>query len=305
MPRLILADPGWSFTHKALLVYDTLLTARKEMALIWRKCSLGFAVLYCANRHSALLNRLLFVLERSHWVGQSRLSCSIILWLEALSLVTAWLAIAAFSALRAYALSGKRPWVLAVVLCFGLVLPVAEIYQRAVMSAFVYKPPRVGCGSTTRGYLETYRFLATGSRACAVIADLLVLAVTLAQTRQARRRPSRSGTQSLSRLLYTDGTVYFAVLFLFNLCDIIFLQLAINGALADLVTVLSVILVARFLLRLRKLSEDDWSQGTALSSVEIGHSRFASASLFNTLGRSVGSEDEPDGGAGASCASAT
>ncbi|KAH9852381.1 hypothetical protein C2E23DRAFT_730966, partial [Lenzites betulinus] len=93
----------------ALLVYDTLLTASREVTLIWTGGFWGYAVLYVAVRYSALSNRLMMILERLQWPGQS--------------------AKVTFSALRVYAISGKRIWLLIIVLCFGLVLPAAELVR--------------------------------------------------------------------------------------------------------------------------------------------------------------------------------
>ncbi|KAL1948824.1 hypothetical protein VTO73DRAFT_10630 [Trametes versicolor] len=152
-----------------------------------------------------LLNRLMLILERLRWTGQS------------------------------------------------------QLYQRIELDVYLYKPPLHGCGTSSIIPLSTYQIrkcrsdvvvqplksyrarelVATGARASAIISDMLVLTVTLYQAYKIYGPGRQEGAVPLSKFLYRDGSVYFAVLFLFNLCDIIFLQLAINGALADLVTVLS------------------------------------------------------------------
>ncbi|KAI0821890.1 hypothetical protein BC628DRAFT_785475 [Trametes gibbosa] len=143
----------------ALLVYDTFLTAGREVSLIWTGPggTWRLSVLYATNRYSALLNRLMIILERVEWPGQSKKVCTAILWLDALFLVITWLSIAAFSALRVYALGGKRLWLLMLVLCFALVLPAAEIIID--LSVFVYKTPRVGCGGSSTIPLDAYRIV--------------------------------------------------------------------------------------------------------------------------------------------------
>lgn len=40
---------------------------------MWSEGHLGFSVLYCANRYAMLLNRLMLILERLRWTGQSQL----------------------------------------------------------------------------------------------------------------------------------------------------------------------------------------------------------------------------------------
>lgn len=65
---------------------------------------------------------------------------------------------------------------------------------------------------------------------------------------------------------------------------------------------LSVLLVARFLLRLREIGQQAQRRSSVLlSSVEVSHSQFASVSLFDSFGHSVDDEeedrDDPDEGA--------
>ncbi|KAI0761295.1 hypothetical protein BD413DRAFT_247518 [Trametes elegans] len=128
--------------------------------------------------------------------------------------------------------------------------------------------------------------LATTARASTIAADLLVLVVTVQQTYRVYRASARENRPSLTRVLFEYGAVYFVVLFLFNVCDIIILQIAINGAVADIVTVLSVIMVSRFLLRLREVGVDGTGSAIDMSTLEIGDHTF-SLSLVESLGRSL------------------
>ncbi|KAI0331737.1 hypothetical protein GY45DRAFT_558000 [Cubamyces sp. BRFM 1775] len=147
----------------AVLVYDTIVTLDREVAQVWKGGSVWFAVLYCANRYCAILNRLLVVLERMQWKGQTiqksfgTYSCGVISWLDPVLLVITWFAIATFSALRVYALSGKRLWLLLVVLCLGLVLPVADLYQQTTITPFILPSPLAGCNGTSNMSLDAYR----------------------------------------------------------------------------------------------------------------------------------------------------
>ncbi|KAL7277143.1 hypothetical protein ACG7TL_008989 [Trametes sanguinea] len=82
--------------------------------------------------------------------------------------------------------------------------------------------------------------------------------------------------------------MYFAVLFVFNVFDIVVLQIAVNGAIADFVTALSVILVARFLLRLREVGTDDEGSTLQLSTIEIRRPASDLASMVDSLGAPLG-----------------
>ncbi|KAI8972879.1 hypothetical protein BD414DRAFT_540133 [Trametes punicea] len=194
-----------------------------------------------------------------------------------------------FSSLRAYALSGKRLWLLLVILCLGVVLPVADLYQATTITAYALPPPLVYARQSPAG-LARFR-LATGARASSIASDLVVLLVTLHETYRFYRSTDRTDGPTLTRVLFEHGFVYFVVLFLFNLCDIIVLQISVNGAIADFVTVFSVILVARFLLRLREVGTDTEGSSLCLSSVEIRPARSALGSLVDDLGQSLDYRD--------------
>ncbi|KAH9888060.1 hypothetical protein C8Q73DRAFT_712010 [Cubamyces lactineus] len=223
-----------------VLVYDTIITLDREVAQVWKGGSVWFAVLYGANRYCSIANRVMVILERIQWKGQTIQVCGIVSWLDTVLLVITWLAIATFSALRVYALSGKRLWLLLVVLCFGLVLPVADLYQQTTISPFILPSPLAGCNGTSNMSLNAYRLLASGARASSIVSDLIVLLVTLRQTYRIYRVSNRDNGPTLSRVLFENGSFYFVVLFLFNLCDIVFLQISVNGAIADFVTMLVV-----------------------------------------------------------------
>ncbi|KAI9062129.1 hypothetical protein FKP32DRAFT_889586 [Trametes sanguinea] len=85
--------------------------------------------------------------------------------------------------------------------------------------------------------------------------------------------------------------MYFVVLFVFNIFDIVILQIAINGAIADFVTVLSVILVARFLLSLREVGIDDGGSMLELSTIEMRNPTSGLASIVDSLGGPLGRDD--------------
>ncbi|CDO71100.1 hypothetical protein BN946_scf184844.g104 [Trametes cinnabarina] len=82
-----------------------------------------------------------------------------------------------------------------------------------------------------------------------------------------------------------------SLLFIFNVFDIIVLQIAINGAIADFVTILSALLVARFLLRLREVGTDDLGSSLQLSTIEIRHSQSGLDFTVDSLGRALGQAD--------------
>ncbi|TBU25450.1 hypothetical protein BD311DRAFT_741182 [Dichomitus squalens] len=81
---------------------------------------------------------------------------------------------------------------------------------------------------------------------------------------------------SYSRILLVNGVTYVCVLSTLNLIDIVFLALAVNGALADLVTTFSVILLCRFLLDLCETHQTATGYGSAS---EVSSSLYLQASM--------------------------
>ncbi|KAI9062130.1 hypothetical protein FKP32DRAFT_892512 [Trametes sanguinea] len=54
-----------------VLVYDAVLTFDREVAQVWKGNSVWFILLYCTNRYAAILNRVMVILERIRWEGQT------------------------------------------------------------------------------------------------------------------------------------------------------------------------------------------------------------------------------------------
>ncbi|KAI0717024.1 hypothetical protein C8Q76DRAFT_795254 [Earliella scabrosa] len=261
-----------------VLFYDSILSLPREVALVWSRGLTGFTLLYVTNRYSAILHRLFTILQSMRW-GQTLELFRPHLVFDVFS----WSAIATFSAFRMYALTGRRMWLSVVTMLLGLVLPAVDLYVRAISTPNI-RSPFAGCGADAAITLGTYRIrkliranchvclsadwieVATSARATTLLTDLLVVIVTLRQTIGVYSSGDLNGP-SLSSILLRDGSIYFIVLFLFNLFDIVLLQVAINGATADVVTVLSVILVAGFLLDLRETDgTNQTTSGTAMSS---------------------------------------
>ncbi|KAI1794305.1 hypothetical protein LXA43DRAFT_134220 [Ganoderma leucocontextum] len=132
---------GFGSTHLALLFYGFLITLHREVRRIWSRGHVGITLLYAGTRYSAVVARLISTLA---WITMGRpelsecegarivnliapaTSCSLLLWLQGVAEVAMFLSTTVFSSLRAYALSGKRPWVPVVTLILGLALPAAH-----------------------------------------------------------------------------------------------------------------------------------------------------------------------------------
>ncbi|KAI0760546.1 hypothetical protein C8Q74DRAFT_1372393 [Fomes fomentarius] len=250
-----------------LLLYDSLITLPREVRQVWSRGPSWFAVLYLTNRYCAILHRVMTTLQHLHgqtaavsihicqltfhvqeltFVHYRGIFVAIHIAAETLDVFT-WLAIAAFSALRMYALTGKRWWSFVFLMLLASALPVIDVYASLPFTPNL-RSPFVACDLSTPLTLSAYRIYRLHYHAEAI------------------------NSPSLIRTIVRDGSLYFLVLFLLNLFDIISLQIAVNGALADFVTVMSVILVARFLLDLREFD----AQTTAATSAAVSSVAFAS-----------------------------
>ncbi|CAL1699077.1 unnamed protein product [Somion occarium] len=285
----------------ALFVYDMLLTFSQEVSHIWARRFTGMTVLFAVNRSSALAQKILIIMQMTPLNGMSTKRSAKHTSSKGKKLdVLSYLVIAFFFALRVYAITG-RDWRPSLIVCFlGLGLPGAVTYQEVVTTYWVSTSPSPvngGCQSNTAFSLRTYLLyvsspfvtvslltdghrLATITRCAAVAADLITLAITLRKTLNLRKVGSDAGVGTrLVSLLLRDGTLYFATILLLNTLDIILLHTTGFGAVADVITTLSIILISRSMLNLREIYPEDGHT----SAAQFSTIRFAS-SVIGTLG---------------------
>ncbi|KAI0690425.1 hypothetical protein C8T65DRAFT_587904, partial [Cerioporus squamosus] len=91
----------------ALFCYDYCLTFAQEVRHIWLLRLSVPSLLFFAVRYPALVNTVFIILDQTCWKGMTDTVL--------------------FSALRAYALCGRNPWTLALVLLLGLVNPAISL----------------------------------------------------------------------------------------------------------------------------------------------------------------------------------
>ncbi|THG98181.1 hypothetical protein EW026_g3951 [Hermanssonia centrifuga] len=97
-----------------------------------------------------------------------------------------------------------------------------------------------------------------GTRLSVIVADIIVLALTLQKTFGHRIDAIRAGVQTpLSALLLRDGTVYFATLLSLNIVQVLIRTVDSSDPVSQLIETLTPILISRFLLNLRQLGEPE------------------------------------------------
>ncbi|TBU43859.1 hypothetical protein BD309DRAFT_863461 [Dichomitus squalens] len=92
-----------------VLLYDSLLTLHGEVCHVWSRGHIGTTGLYITARYGAIVNRLVVILTRLMWKGQT---------LQPV-----------FSALRVYVLSDKQRWRVFIVMILGLCLPAVYLVR--------------------------------------------------------------------------------------------------------------------------------------------------------------------------------
>ncbi|KAI0365857.1 hypothetical protein BV20DRAFT_1056130 [Pilatotrama ljubarskyi] len=269
-----------------LLLYDTLLCADRESRLIWQRSKSVASALYFVNRYLPIVWNVLplftiYPVSDERYLSSPRLLPHIII--SCLSL----LGPAVFASLRVYALSEKSKALSAVTLVLSLapfLITTTLLYRYRIVNY----PAPINCTSinteTPTTKLAYYVHPATlASRACQILADLLVIGVTWRTTFQSvqmlqdtLRRPS------LHQVLLQNGSIYFCTLASLYILDVALEvhQISSIGQGGSYVTAfldpLSSILNSRFLLDLREIDEKLVAGG---SSVSQGSLHFAGADL--------------------------
>ncbi|KAI0078676.1 hypothetical protein K474DRAFT_1742944 [Panus rudis PR-1116 ss-1] len=291
----------------ALFFYEYLITFTREVNQIWYPCHrrkvTGSTVLFFVNRYSAFMQRVLGILVILPWPGLNSnvcltirfnsvecfggltvifSSCKIIEWTSNTLLEISYIIIAVFFALRVYAITMAdwRPAV--IVLILGLVLPSAVMYQQSVTTYFVLPPGSLLKGSVRSTFhqpapADSKSIVGIISRSILILADLFVIVITLFKTFNVKMHASRAGVSApLISLLVRDGSLYFLAIMFMNLLDIVLLRTIGYGAIADMITTISSILISRFILNLREI---DLHDGFNANSINRSSGAYANDDL--------------------------
>jgi len=264
----------------AILAYDILLTSSREVDCVWgRKFSVA-SVLYVTQRYSAFLS---FTLPQSSPTSLQECQAQIIT--QYLLFLLDMFGGAAFTTLRAWAVSGRINILVVLTFLFSMFAPCINLYN--IAAAQIFYDPTDGCYYSSPPPPGKPEFIPVFTRTTAVVADLVVLMITWTKTADAMRLRDEHFRPKLSTLLLRNGMAYFAVLCTLNVVNVILDVLTIgfnfNGS-SNFVNVNEAVasaLIARFILDLRSVSDPNESRGQ-LSTV-----RFT-PSFSGNIGGSLG-----------------
>ncbi|EMD37043.1 hypothetical protein CERSUDRAFT_74040 [Gelatoporia subvermispora B] len=127
--------------------------------------------------------------------------------------------------------------------------------------------------------------VAVSTRACLLVADLLVILLTWARTFRSNRKPDSGNARmnSLSTLLLRDGTLYFIILSALNILNLVGIVTASFNYATSFVTPLYCIIVSHFLLDLRGLAQMSQEVSNDNYAVSSHMSNAASLPVFKTI----------------------
>ncbi|KAI0742303.1 hypothetical protein C8Q80DRAFT_1272999 [Daedaleopsis nitida] len=248
----------------AMLVYDIVLTFGKEVDVIWSRKPKTAGILHVVNRYTQLAA---YVAPSNVSDKAAQQTCSAVGLFEAITTVIPYVAWAAFSGLRIYALSDCNIILSAVVFALSALYIVPDIYEDA-HSSFVNLPPPYGCyqapdingvsipryvyavpystvcyvtGSSGCDRLRAYAEMSSrtalvlwATRAALLLGETIVLAWTLRKTSWGTARSMRTLGQrrTLMEVLLSNGVACFAVPLALNATtlalDIVGTDIALN-----------------------------------------------------------------------------
>ncbi|EIW55134.1 uncharacterized protein TRAVEDRAFT_130387, partial [Trametes versicolor FP-101664 SS1] len=204
----------------ALFCFDYSVTLSREVEYIWKREFSTPTLLFYLVRYMGLITAVFAVMEVTGMLPthDSTLPIQSTSALLRASRYADYLTYVVFAGLRAYAISGRNKWVLAIVLVLGLVNPTAYIVSlklttmiavRTISSKFYVPILAADECAVSPGI--------TLARVCAVVADIAVLVVTWRYMRPAIVIPGASQVDlprangnaigSLANVLVKDGAL--------------------------------------------------------------------------------------------------
>ncbi|KAI9062124.1 hypothetical protein FKP32DRAFT_1612786 [Trametes sanguinea] len=319
----VLRDADMSVQFVPLVLYEHALTLNQEVQQIWKRDASAATILFVMTRYLLLVDRVFAIISLYpiRDLGAIRLSrdwfcsCSILLWIHAITSSALITVMSAIAAIRVYALWNRDLRLLAIVMLTGLFPAFANLFFRGASAAYVVPTRFYSCQSAPVAMTaRSYTALAIATRVISIVSDGLVVVLTWVKTFRvyalARRARFRA---DYSLLLLRDGAVYF--LCVLNFVAIVYIipefkdvradKSSTQGTnvLNDLIVTLTSILMVRFLLNLRdrraSLEEKAYpwedSEGTRLTTrtQPLSSIRFASG-VLETMGGTVSMASDED-----------
>ncbi|TBU34131.1 hypothetical protein BD311DRAFT_683382 [Dichomitus squalens] len=277
-----------------MFTYDAILTTGDDVRCFWGRRVTGAAVLFWLNKYLTIL--LCF------WSISGDLKiCAISSQGTSAMFYVLFLPAAAFTGMRVYALSKSLLLSSAAfVLCtvpLGINL---AVFHFGLTGENV---PLLGCDVVENVPLNIAKIVTIVSRSCLIAGDFLALCVTLVTLyrRYAAIRHAGAPKATLSNVLLVDGTIYFLILVVLNVLHLAFTLISLDlpfledaGDLGQFVTIISPLLISRFLLHLQSANLRTIGRGSSQALMTSHDSSIIFERVVGPIGASITSDDYLD-----------
>ncbi|KZT67909.1 hypothetical protein DAEQUDRAFT_766688 [Daedalea quercina L-15889] len=237
------------FASNALIMYEYTLTSSSEVSLFWNR-RFTTSLPFFAIRFLLLLTGLFGFASTSRLTNLRDCTASIVfsMFIQFSSMAM----VAVVSSMRVHAVGGQRWPVTILTFLVGLVPVGVNVYGGS--RALIYFEGGA-CSYEAASHLLTDPHFALLSRLCSIACDALVVATIWIKTYCVTRVYVRAWTvkQSLLWYLLRDGTMYFIVLLILNIIDILlFYSDGVLDFIHDIILPISLILMSRLLINLHE-----------------------------------------------------
>ncbi|KAL1941683.1 hypothetical protein VTO73DRAFT_7122 [Trametes versicolor] len=285
-PAELVSDFASTYTYNltflgavAWLVWEYVITFDREVALVWSRKVNSASMLFLLNRYIMLVQfavqlPLSFTIS-DEWADTPD-ECRVLNRVLAVFSIAPYFVWAAFSALRAYAMS-NRTWPIAILVFLLSITTACYNIYNFVKIVPINLPAPIFCIPTFPGITPTFidqyvrpslydsspynanrkfstAVRTTATRICLIIADALVIGVTWWRTWRFRVTAAQANVRTtFLQLLLRDGTIYFVILLILNILQIIVRITAQANFITTFEEPLTAILISRFLMNLREV----------------------------------------------------
>ncbi|KAJ7214459.1 hypothetical protein GGX14DRAFT_63856 [Mycena pura] len=270
-------------TQFTLLCYDYFLTLDWEISRYWRRGITIPTVLFFANRYGTLLGNVPVVMM-NFWTAPESPSkgqvCAALDFYHETFIITIQVIIGVMLILRTYALYERNGRILgfmlvfsASIICIGVGSTIYTNHKAPATDQEPVLPLSIGCVSPVTQAESKGLIIAWSAMG---LFDCMIFSLTLYKT-LSRRRPK--GLNLLS-LLMRDGCIYFGVMVISNLCNIlsfVFGTPYTRGLFNTTTNIISSLMISRLMLNIRDpaLAKDVNSDSQDSSAVQWGVGVFS------------------------------
>ncbi|KAI8974840.1 hypothetical protein BD414DRAFT_497671 [Trametes punicea] len=170
-----------------LVLYEHLITLRLEVQQIWKRAPSMATLLFVTTRYFLFLECVfalvgLYPIRNIGYMLRC-FSCSVVLWLHAVTSSALVIVMSAIAAIRVYALWDRNLHLLLVVMLTGLFPAFANLFFRSASTPYIIPTKFYSCQcAPTAMTALTYKSLSIATRVIAIVSDGLVVIVTWIKT---------------------------------------------------------------------------------------------------------------------------